>query len=270
MPRLKDLHIRAVNRHSPAIYFSVQLGCSVSTDGVFAIELEDDMATAVQNIAREMFPGASVALHKTGGYRLHTRSLDQAKAIIHRYCTLQVDSEVAEELRIFYNVSLKAPSFVGPDGTLHPNGQGVEGGLWSNNSEPSNVSSWSARNDRVYSVGIGAAIVRVKTVRLGDQSDPVYSYEHLSPEDVATKLGHWGKFLQRFIGQPFPSARGGVEESTLKSVPYTEQNAKFFSNTLMGLCRLSENIAAFMDPHGLEARMLTASGLLSLPAPDDK
>lgn len=265
MPRIKDLTVGAVNKDNREISHSVTLGCSVSTDGVFSVTLEENMTAAIRDIAKTEFAatGAEVHVAKSGDMVLKVKRLEDAKAIIRRFCEAQITAEVFVEFRIFYVLALEAPFYKDADGGIHPNGEGVKDGKWHCSDTGSR---WAS--DKAHRVGIGARIARVKEVRPMDGGKSVFSYDNPDRDDREQVLGEWGMMLQRFPGQPFPLASRGEKEERLASVPYTEPNARFFAETLMGLCRLGDRIEAFMQPEGLEDRLLQATGVMLLPSAD--
>lgn len=262
MPRLKDLTITARNPDNAALSYTVKLGCSVTTDGVFSIELQEDMIAAVKDLIEQEFKsfGAAVRTQK-GGSVLIVSNLNHGASIIHQFCKTQISAEVITELRIFYRLRLAAPFFKDGDGRIHPNGAGVDSGAWHGNTQK----SWAS--DCTHDVGLGARVVLVREVRPPDGKLSVFSYDHPSPSDAAHPLGEWGLMLNRFTGQPFPHTYGGAKENSLASVPYTETNARFFAEALLGICHLADRLEAFMQPEGLEARLAGAAGIRFLPAP---
>ena len=76
----------------------------------------------------------------------------------------------------------------------------------------------------------------------------------------ATMQDHIVK-LRSYINQPFPSGDRGAK-SDMESVPYTEENAKFFADALHMLCRMADQLDKFFKPDGIEARISSASSPL--------
>ena len=262
MPKLKDLTVTAWNKDNREIHHTVTLGCSVSTDGEFAIELEEDIVAAIREIANKDFPSfnARVGIKKNGTFALYVSNLSHGEQIIHRWCQNQISAEVIVELRIFYQVTLAAPFFKDTHGNVHPNAQGVEGGTWHGHAK----NGWAS--EATHKVGLGASIVEVKEVRPTNGGKSVFSYRNPVHSDQKHVIGKWGEILQRFTVRPMPRTSRGEKETHLPSVPYTEANAKFFAESVMGLCRLADRLETFMQPEGLEDRLLTASGIALLPS----
>lgn len=142
-----------------------------------------------------------------------------------------VACEVKSETVILYRAVTEASYYKSPEGKIFPNGSFKEaghdrGGKWHG---PFNAN----HRTTAYRVGF-VAVCREKTTYIRSSNTKAeYKYH---PKG----LGEYGKLLESFCAIT-------VTESEMKEIPYTEEAAKFFYETMMGLCHLADRIDSFFN-----------------------
>lgn len=155
----------------------------------------------------------------------------------------QFELVTTSELVIHYSYTSTCHYWDNGDGTIRPNGTGAKTGSWSE-SIMNNVKadSWRAE-DHDYSLGFKAEVTKKVTHTTGDKKRVVF--ERVEEEE----MGQWGNKLNQF-------AKVATYGQAIE-IPYTEDSAQVFYESMMRLCQISKQLSEFLsEPENI----LTAAG----------
>jgi hypothetical protein len=270
MPRLKDIFIRCHHPDNRDVQFTASFPLWVSTEGTFEAQIPTDKSEAIIAICESMPPGERPRHGRTMKKRewidlIRSDNRDHIVNALKAWGDTQVRAETKRELRIFFYSRNSATYFKTNEGEIRPNANGVatkgpdKVGEWHGSNSPS--AGWG-REEKAYEIGIGASIA-AETVVTPIGGTPVYSYSRVEDED---EIGEWGERLRSYNSMPWPDSKRG-EPASMKSVPYTEANAKFFCDMLHTLCLLSDRFSMFFGSEDVAKLIASAPGSLMLPSP---
>lgn len=228
---------------------------SVTDNGVFSIvippELEDTclgLGYPLEQPQKNLF--------------LRGRDLELLKGQVRKAMEVHLQTERICERVIVYSTDIKVAFWQNPDGTIAPNGYlGTDrnaGGNWDDAS-----SVWAQSPVPHYRVGLFARVVDRVEFRRGDAGTKVV-YEPVDTGRFKWNEGmEWAYRLNSFVGLEQSYDR----MNSLSRMPYTEEAAKFFHDSLAGLCLLARQIDGFFkSPDALRLAIENQTPLLAGPA----
>lgn len=266
MPKIKDLIAGATNKDSNDIRFLHSYTCHVTTDGNFQVTLPEDQIAGYSDLLTKR-EDKSVQLTispRSGNTMLVSNELARIQKVCNEYARFRVEAETTEELRIFYDTTSNC-HYVREDATgeVFPSNEFVPENAMNNThhwqqhkSRKSPSHHWPDR----FEVGVGARILRVVTIKHADTEAVEYKRADL-PE------GSEGWRLNQFHCNLTPSVNKWGQTSDIKSVPYTEETAKVFADTLYALCRLTEGMERFFGDEPETLLENIRKGVKMLPGP---
>lgn len=185
--------------------------------------------------------------NKTG---LHVEKMSDGIRAIGEAMEALLTETVTEALVLRYNYTATCHYFVAKDGSLHVNGVDYEGsqGRWVNEiiDGDEEGSSWHSRDS--WLVGFLAAVQKKVTYTSGEKVE----IEYVCPQE--DELGEWGNKLNAFVRTHM---RG-----TPKELPYSEDIARMFYESMWKLCELARGLTKFLSE---PKNVLKSTGQFLLP-----
>lgn len=260
MAKLADFSVRAQSPDDRNVVHEARYSCSVTSDGTFNVPIDDNIVETIKALSLKMRGDnpTRLNLNKKGETLLSGDNLDDIKAVLYAYSKSMIESEVVDELRIFYILKLDAPYYKSGDGRVLPNGSFVQnyendGGKWHGH----RATSMSTQVGSI--VGCGARIYVERCTKPKD-GEPSFSYIRVGDTDL--ELGPHGKLLAEWTQQPWPRDDRG-KRSTMLSIPYTEEAAAMFCNVIERLAMIADQLETHLkDCEALPA--LIAGGSMPL------
>lgn len=242
---------------SQTFFFPVKTGgefkfttdVSVTADGLFHLTIPEELAPTANALANKI---KNIDIrHSRTNWTVIGKNLDDCVNFIKSAGDDYVACEVTEEPVILYGATIRAAYFKNPDGRIFPNGgfPGADhgkGGRWCGSLSSSNMSP-------NYSVGF-VAVPRIKTTYTRGSGQKV---EYKNPGRDGEE--YW-KLLNSFCSL-------NVDPKSLKEIPYTEEAAKFFFETMLRLCHLADRIETFFGSKETLAAAIAGHTHVLLAAP---
>lgn len=239
MPKIAALPIcvTAVDKVTKIAY---KADASVGLDGIFSVELDARLEKSADHLLRDPEFRNIGTKPTPNGHRVIGKSLDEVRRFIEHCAANELKCEVKTERVIVYGYDIFAHACQASDGSLHPNGHyaGREG-KWIELA----TNTFGSEVREHYSVGF-AAVVREKTtytrptgtVVKYDQPDKV---SHFADTDPMMMLNAFVKVKPKLDGGQLPSG--------FKEMPYTEEAALFFYQTMMNIVNLASTVRNFFS-----------------------
>lgn len=234
MPSLGTVQIMARSSDGVGEPFKVRSAVSVNQDGVFSFTIPDELITTALQMAKQRLE-FSVKLARVN-HMIEGRDKAKVESFIKDIIRAYLTCEVTRETVICYRTDAKVAYWKKRDGTIVPSGgcdpEHREFNGWHGSLNANNHSS-------TYLVGV-AARVYVKVTAHRSSGDEI-NYERYKEVDHHNPTANWAEKLNAFTGVGF----GDYEIERLKQIPYTEEAAKFFHDTMLAMCVLAERISNF-------------------------
>jgi hypothetical protein len=230
MATLKPLKFRRKNHAGEVMEFSAL--CSVGQDGVFSINIPDELAETAKAMRDPLVSVSQQRVH----WRVSARTLEAATRFVNAAIDEHLAVEVKVELVICYAHNVKVAYFENADGSIHPNGyfgnyEGGPGNTWKGKL------NGSSDQDDAFSVAFVARAFERTTFIRPNQTKIVFGRPDAAHHDDGP-LGRLNGFagLGRF--QPGKATAW---------VPYTDEAAEFFTKMMLGMCDLARKLEQFID-----------------------
>lgn len=271
MPKINPIKIGTKGVGS--LYFSHAYPTDVLSTGMFQTYIPEDQVDVITGLTkRPELKGVECTTNRTGKPVLQSTELAPIQRLLEAYGRIRVETVDHTDLILFYKLTSNTSYVIGADNQVHPDGVGVEGYKWNN---PGGGSHHSRLD---YTVGITARVVARKTSRFSGG----FHIKHLNPDlDRETFGGKLNAFTHvNYPNEDFWSATvegerryplrddhpGGYKvysHTGWQFMEYTEENAKFFYEMMMNVCRLSEKISEYLgdDPAALSANIAAAKAI---------
>jgi hypothetical protein len=142
---------------------------------------------------------------------------------------------ITEELVIRYNYTATCYYFVANDGSMHVNGMDHDGrdGQWIEEIIDGGEDGGSWHSCSSWLIGFTATVDKKVTYTSGENVTTEYTH----PEE--DELGEWGNKLNAFV---HTHMRGSPKE-----LPYTEDVARMFYESMWKLCELARGLTEFLS-----------------------
>ncbi|TLX15988.1 hypothetical protein [Rhizobium sp. MHM7A] len=274
MPKINPIKIST--RGVGSLYFSHSYPTDVLSTGIFQTYIPDDQVEVIRGLAeRDDLKGVDCTTNRADKPVLQATELAPIQRLLEAYGRTRVETVDHTDLILFYKLNSNTRYVVGADGDVHPDGVGVEGYEWMNPGQGSHMS----RLD--YSVGVTARIVARKTSRFSGG----FHIKHLNPELPRESFGgrlnafthvdypnedFWSAAVEGERRYPLrddhPDGYKVYSNTGWQFMPYTEENARFFYEMMLNICRLSERISQYLgaDPKALSENIASAKALPKL------
>ncbi len=253
MPSLGKHHFTHSNLAGESMEFDAAI--TVTDNGVFSIAIPAELEDTCHGLG---FP----IVQPQKNLFLRGRDLELLKSQVRKAMEEHLKTERVAERVIVYSTDLKVAFWQNPDGSIAPNGylgdEREKGGDWS---AVSSVSATKVASH--YHVGLFAHVVDRVEYRRGAAGTKV-AYEKVDTGRFKSNEGmDWAYRLNAFTGL----AQRYEWMENLSRMPYTEEAAKFFHDSLAGLCLLARQIDGFFkSPEALRLAIEKQTPLLQSPA----
>ena len=231
----------------------------VSTDGEFSCTVPEYLVEALAAVGRQRStPGHALYVKKL---KVNHRAFGPSKAELLRFVDEAYRqhhrAEVRTELVICYDWYAEVNYWLNPDGTMAANGSMPDavhrnadgsGGNWAVNHLRNGSMISANETAKHFSVGVYAAIH--KRVTYSRASGDTVKWEHVTQFGTQASIGEWGQKLRGLCGISPPKS-----PDRLRQLPYTEEAARFFYESMMAMCEMGRRFQAFF---GDEANVLAA------------
>lgn len=233
--------------------FSFTIPSSILEQDPDFIEIARDMSSKVEWRAKKI-----AITQPRDNYRVSGPNMSDCRSFIEEVCKLLLTVETKEELVILYGIRADYCASVASDGKLFPNGYFVQAYSGIGSDYGRHVGNLHANNqENQFSVGVGAKVLK-KVISVRGSSSKV---RWKLPDYANFAKETWGEKLNTIIGiNIYENQRGGFKE-----IPYTEEAAKFFFDSIMGLAEMGHRLTAFFDDeHAVQKAISNKSALLEL------
>jgi hypothetical protein len=228
--------------------------CSVDGQGVFAIVIPDELADVV------LTRTANIAITKPRkNWRVEHRDLDTAKRHVQKLMQEHLSVETTRERVIVYDIDLRVSYWECLDGSIHPNGSNAKDGQWS---KVGNRLSFSQDTHGPFGIGLFAEVVDRVTHKRANSTKTEFEYADTGNHGPLKGM-EWAFRLNHFI-----KCTTKKNYASLDSMPYTEEAARFFAESLTAICTMARTMDSFFsDPAKLQLAITNgALPLLAAPA----
>lgn len=231
---------------------------SVDRDGLFSVTIPAELVETARANRKE---AACIVRKMRVNWAVQGRDLGYCRSFIESVAQDFLKCEVIREHVIVYRTETSVAYWKKADGQIVPNGNfdpeySQQQGTWGG--------SGGCNNDVLaYTVGIVAGVY-TKVIARRDSGDQIL-FERFEDDDE-TEFDTWAAKLNSFLRVAIDL----YDLPSMDSVPYTEQAAKFFYETMLTMCKLSDNIEIFFsNPENIHRAIETHSGFM-LPAETSK
>jgi hypothetical protein len=266
MPKLSDIYfnVKSYDEHGfpdGDETFSYKAGCSVSTDGMFSIEVHPDLIDAARETLRKeptKYAGVGIGLSRSRKTVVDCRAIDTGKKVIEQAARTFLKAKTTTELVIRYRLAEEVAYYQTAEGEVRQTGTGVsDGGRWGGK-----LDGGCNNNASVYAVGLAARVYEKKTLTRSTGVTVTYVPYRPSDEDHHNP-DSWAGKLRNFIGLDWEGHGWGHTRYTEKEIPYTEDAARFLYETVMAMFTLHSRLTAFFgDETELVKRIESRSSFL--------
>lgn len=239
----------------------LKLPCFVDSGGKFSLVL-DQYEAVIESAAQlakdgKNWPGIEVQFHK-GRWCALGKELDKLTKFVHAAALDSISGTELHERVIVYNISTVVSFWANQDGSIHPNGgspEAGEGDWWKPGLGAFQLSSLHTTD--LFSIGLCAGVFDKITTTRATGKTLRYEFvkaEHQNEEQESTPSGR----LNSFRGLEF-----NPEDAAMKEMPYSDEAALFFYDTMMTICKLARNLDAFFaDDNRLKKAIATRTNFL--------
>ncbi len=237
MAKLKDKKWRKAGKAGDGVEFVSTV--TVDSDGVFYMSVPDYLQPIISSLQEKILGGranhseANVR-HSHGKFRARADSYSKCCKIIEDGIDEYLHCEVTEELIIAYVFVSTCHYVKDSNDTLFVNGSYCpEDSRWA---EEHGAVHGGYGSNAPYVLGFKAAVVTKRI--FGRFASSRIEYERV-PKN---KLGEWGQKLHEFVHVT-------VKYNESHELPYTEETAKFFYQSMLNLCKLADALTNVLaDP----------------------
>lgn len=262
---IKPLRFQFQSKTGETLSFTSEV--TLTTEGIFNLTIPDELEKVARNLTRSSPAYAGLALTRPRAQlRVSGPVLAGCKDFIEAAAHEYLQCEESTELVIVYSTENKVAYFKTPEGNLYPNAASSED---AHKAYTDNTGKWggtltATNGSPHYQVGIFARVVRKRTFTRASGS--MVRYEPLSSHEMPQES--WMVRLNSFVGlkQAYSHQDGYTDMARLAQMPYTEEAARFFFESLLAMCRLSDRLDSFFkDPATLRLAIAQNAGLLQGP-----
>jgi len=257
MPKLRNHTFSTITADDQRYEFESDI--HVSSDGEFSCTVPEYLVESLGSVAAELNKvkrGLSVQRLKVN-HRAYGPTLPDLLKYVGEALKQHYAAVVTTDLVICYDWFAEMSYWLNPDGTMAANGSMPDaaerrtdgtGGDWNQHWLKSGEMISANAPAQHFSVGMYAAIHRRTTYTRSSGSTVVWS--RISQFESRDSLGEWGSKLAGLCGLSAPKA-----PLHLRQMPYTDQAAKFFYESMMAMCEIGRRFKNFFSD---EANVLAA------------
>lgn len=239
---------RNIKVHNPVDWnqsISVDIDVMVSKDGEFYFTVSQDDIDMLENYGVDFSNSYNKRTHKKGTF--YGSELNKLVNDFKQMLEVAVSGEtLVDEYVILYFINTGCTYYLA-NNQIFPNGTYTkEEGKWIDGDKKMSSDSRSSFGFNVY-----AQIYRKQVIRFHNGKEKKF-YFRVSFEQKQKNLGEYGRMLNDFSLQAFDikdADRGpiGWNMGDKKEMAYTEENAKFFYNLLIAICKINEQVKNFVN-----------------------
>jgi hypothetical protein len=228
---------RKTARSTAGAVFELDAEVKVSKEGIFSIAIPEEIHTICETlVASQASKHCNIAWSRRapGQQKLLLQSarLADAKTLLAQAAAIFVNRSQTESDVIAYRIHPQC-AYVVAGGQIFQNGSIAQ-------TSTSDPYEWrgslnGTSHAECYSLGVGAGVF-VKTVDRFSGSEKIH-YARKSFENFSEL---WGARLNSFVGLDFDAGGSAAE------IPYTEENARFFHDLIMGLIALIDKTTSYL------------------------
>lgn len=232
----------------------------VSTDGEFSCTVPDFLVEALASVgegSNKLQPTLYVEKLKVN-HRAYAPSKADLLKFVDEAHRQHHQAEVTTDLIICYDWFAEVSYWLNPDGTMAANGSMPDaaprnvdgsGGNWADHKLKNGQSICANYTAKHFSVGVYAAIHKRTTYTRA--SGATVTWERITQFGARPPaLGEWGEKLTGLCGLSEPKSA-----EYLRQMPYTEEAARFFYESMMAMCEIGRRFKSFF---GDEANVMAA------------
>ena len=233
---------------------------SAAKSGMFKIEFPNEY---LADISANCHIGCRAYVDRDRSF-VEGKVLERVIASIDSGLRSILDTQTINELVIRYAYETQCHYVTNrPNGMVFPNGAvakeetGIDSGKgeglfdWKENGAER---TFSLHNPPSYSISLQARVYHKQTFKAPSGEERVKYYGNVCHAD-GLEFGRYGELLNSFTHTK-------LEKSDLE-IPYTEESAKFFYESILGLCTLSEQLTEFFkDQEAMLYTIATGGNLL--------
>lgn len=226
--------------------------------GEFALTIPDSLEEVANQVVRShgrLF-GVTVARPRTQ-LRIEGAVLDNCKRFIEHVAKDFLHCEVKEELVIVYGVNNKVAYVKGDDGQLYANGYACRE-LYDNGAARWQGTLNATALTSHYQVGLAAR--GFKKLTYSRSSGQSVKYERVDCDDTQPWLSRLNSFVGLALSSSCPR-----DLDRMAQMPYSEDAARFFYNSMMSMCQLADRIDAFFGDRVVLQKAIEGQAHLLLP-----
>lgn len=255
--------------------FQFKAPITVDARGMFTVNLPDELVVTAQAYLKQPKWNGHVTLDQARvNWRVQARVLDEVECFIVDVIAEHLAVEVTKELVIRYRYENNTAGARSADGSLHPDGH------WAaKEGERTDTKSWEwAGNQNIHAtnrpslfgVGVVAVVYQKVTYKRPSGSRVEYTYD--------LPGSHWDRNPMRRLNSFIvdrPDTRsayrgimtnGRSPSDEVFEIPYSDAAAIFFSDLMVAMLRLGEQMDAFVgDRNNLQIAIDKGFNLLAAP-----
>lgn len=250
----------------------------VDRNGVFSVTLPahlEPIFSVLSEKARKEFTKGRFQFGRGGDAASDT--LEAVKRDLRECLDVYHKCEIVDEVVILYNFTREAHYVVSTNGRVFPDGHAAtaagctygEHADWAPNL-PRSQSPFTD-TETAYSIGFAARVYRKRSFKRATASTVTY-VRHDSWKDAGGMwhdIGEQARRLNSFIKISLVSGAYGSERCCPKhgvlEMPYSEEAAKFFADSMQGLCELAERMTRFFGDAAAIQKAIAGNASAALP-----
>lgn len=222
---------------------------TIDQDGTFNLVIPDEIVASAGDV-RKGRENEFTLTRPQKFTRVSAPALGQAEKIVNEILRYHFRCDVRTERVILYGTDTRVAYVQDDHGVIHPNGYFTEGAFGAGRARWKGKLNATAR-EMHYRIGIAAFVRDKLTYVRGNSERTVFAR-------VEDKEGEGVRLLNSFVG--LSSAEGG-----LKEIPYTEEAARFFFDTIISMFALADRMESFFgDDKALQQAIAGQASMLLL------
>lgn len=257
MPKLTNHTFGITTQDGQRHHFESEI--HVSTDGEFSCTVPEYLVEALRSVgegSNKFKPTLYVQRLKVN-HRAYAPSKAELLKFVDEAHQQHHQAEVTTDLIICYDWFAEVSYWLNPDGTMAANGAMPDathrkddgsGGEWAVHELRSGQTICANYTANHFSVGVYAAIHKRTTYTRASGS--TVTWKRINQFGSEESLGEWGAKLTGLCGLSAPKS-----PDYLRQMPYTDEAAKFFYESMMAMCEIGRRFKSFF---GDEANVIAA------------
>lgn len=258
MAKLRPIQFQHKAENGELLAFTAQV--SVSGDGEFSVTLPDFLEQVAQQVLTSR--KAPVRLDRPRqNLRVSGATLNGCEQFVDAVCKEYMRCDVEESLVIVYSMNNRVAYFKDTSGNFFCSGSETPAAA---EAYRDGSARWHGTLNATacsphYQVGLAARVFKKTTyARASGQST---TYTRVERGDRPSDS--WLERLNGFVGLSLLSESRG-DLSRLPQMPYTEEAARFFYQSMMSMCQLADRMEQFFgNPETVQLAIARNAGLLT-------